>query len=72
MERNNNMHIRRLVTVDIMEELDKERLMNTECVTSLEHNLTKPNESTILPIEILAICLGMQLKGLDQYSPENN
>jgi hypothetical protein len=55
-----------------MEELDRERLMNVGCVTSLEHNLTKPNESTVLPIEVLAICLGIQLRGLGQYSPENN
>jgi hypothetical protein len=72
MIHNSDMHSRRQITVNIMEELDRERLMNVGCVTSLEHNLTKPNESTVLPIEVLAICLGIQLRGLGQYSPENN
>ncbi len=61
MDNNNNMHSRRLVTVNIKQELQK------------EDTVVKPEyEPLVIPLEELAKCLGIQRQNLGRYLPKNN
>ena len=63
MEYNNNMHIRRLVTVNIGQELDKEKSL------CFPFSVGNPVDVTL---EELAKWLGTSVVSLDRYLPENN
>ena len=55
------MHSRRLVTVNIKQELQK------------EDTVVKPEyEPLVIPLEELAKCLGIQRQNLGRYLPKNN
>ena len=58
------MHSRRLVTVDIMVELDKEKVMIDLQFAS--------DEQVAIPLEELAKCLGINMTSLGRCLPENN
>ena len=63
MEYNNNMHIRRLVTVNIGQELGKEKSLCSP------FSVDNPGDVTL---EELAKWLGTSVVSLDRYLPENN
>jgi len=69
MEHNNNMHIRRLVTVNISEELNKYKVMKATLLVDLTSHKDLP---LVVSLEELAIQCGIQMKGLDRFSLENN
>ena len=69
MEYNNNKHIRRLVTVNISEELNKYKVMKATLLVDLTSHKDLP---LVVSLEELAIQCGIQMKGLDRFSLENN
>ena len=69
MENNNNMHIRRLVTVNITEELNKYKVMKATSLVDLTSHKDLP---LVVSLEELAIQCGIQMIGLDRFSLESN
>ena len=70
MEHGNNKHKRRLVAVNIGEEINKDR--EEKVAALVDHILNHTDAPLAVSLEELAMQCGIQTKGLVRFSPENN
>ena len=70
MEHGNNKHKRSLVTVNIGEEIN--RYKATKTAMMVDHLLNHADAPLVVSLEELAMQCGIQMKGLDRFSLENN
>ncbi len=70
MENGNNKHSRRLVTVNIGEEINKDKAVKAAFIA--DHIVSQKDAPIAVPLEELAMQCGIQTKGLGRFSLENN